>query len=326
MQPYEVLEHEWAKWNDLDPTKMVACSSGTAALHLAIECVCETSHKPNVIVPDYTMIACARAVTLADRVPVFVDCDDRLLMNIEDLRRKVYSGDAAAIMAVPIYGRTLNMYAIIAAAQGIPVIEDLAEAHGIHPHPASAAACWSFYKNKVVGGEEGGAVYFSNVLLAKMARQLRCLGFTEEHDFTHIPRGHNYRLSNTHANLILNSLVRYKDNLYNRRILETCYDKNIRNEWRMPRREVPWVYDIRIPGITIDMQKELVSKLSKYNVRYGFKPMRMQKEYANAHTINTKAYELAHEIIYFPLSPVLPPTIPELAIRDLSLRAPHSYQ
>lgn len=28
MQPFETLEHEWARFNDLDPASMVACSCG----------------------------------------------------------------------------------------------------------------------------------------------------------------------------------------------------------------------------------------------------------------------------------------------------------
>ena len=81
MEPYQQLEREWAEWNHLDPAGMVVCSSGTAALHLALEALCLGGAE--IIVPDYTMIACARAVTLAGCTPVFVDCDERLLMDLE---------------------------------------------------------------------------------------------------------------------------------------------------------------------------------------------------------------------------------------------------
>ena len=80
MQPFEQLEQEWARFNDLDPAGMVACSSGTSALHLA----CESMDLPlgsNVICPDFTMIACPRAISLAGMIPVFVDCDDKLLLD-----------------------------------------------------------------------------------------------------------------------------------------------------------------------------------------------------------------------------------------------------
>ena len=57
LEPYEQLELKFAKWNRLDPEGMVACSSGTAALHLALEAM-QLPQGSQVIVPDLTMVAC----------------------------------------------------------------------------------------------------------------------------------------------------------------------------------------------------------------------------------------------------------------------------
>lgn len=84
MEAYESLEQEFAQWQGLDPRGMVACSSGTAALHLALEAL-QLPQGSQVIVPDYSMIACPRAVVLADLRPVFVDCDEQLLMDLKKL-------------------------------------------------------------------------------------------------------------------------------------------------------------------------------------------------------------------------------------------------
>src|SRR5262249_3891926 len=157
-----------------------------------------TSH---VLVPDFTMIACARAVTLAGLKPVFVDCDSSLLVDL-DCVESFYANrlpyvPTPVVIAVHIYGRRVDMDKLHASVEGAAwVVEDLAEAHGIRPHPDTKAACWSFYKNKLVAGEEGGAVWFEDTERAEKARMLRCQGFTESHDFYHIPRGHNYRLAN----------------------------------------------------------------------------------------------------------------------------------
>ena len=61
---------------------------------------------------------------------------------------------ADVVLTVHLYGRK----APTDFGERIHVVEDLAEAHGIAPNPNSDAACWSFYKNKVIAGEEG-AVY-----------------------------------------------------------------------------------------------------------------------------------------------------------------------
>jgi perosamine synthetase len=212
VEPYQELEQQWARWNSLDPAGMVVCSSGTAALHLALEAM-QLSAGSKVIVPDFTMIACARAVTLAGLEPVLVDCTEHDLSIDCDLAssavRKYHQ--VRAIMPVHIYGRRCPMNKItgIARCEGLYVVEDLAEAHGILPHPDTDAACWSFYKNKIIHGEEGGAVWFRSEERARHARSLRSLGFTEAHDFTHIPRGHNYRMSNAHASLVLDCLDRF---------------------------------------------------------------------------------------------------------------------
>src|SRR5882757_10054564 len=80
LQSHEMLERKFATWNHLPYEGMVACSSGTAALHLALEAL-QLPPGSQVIIPDFAMIACARAVTLAELVPVFVDVKDDLLID-----------------------------------------------------------------------------------------------------------------------------------------------------------------------------------------------------------------------------------------------------
>ena len=111
MQPHERLELEFADWAGVK--NVVACSSGTAALHLALEAL-ELPRGAKVLVPDFTMVACARAVTLAGLVPVFVDCGEDMLISIDQLEQAVYklNGEAHAIMPVHVYGRRCHMAAI----------------------------------------------------------------------------------------------------------------------------------------------------------------------------------------------------------------------
>jgi len=243
-ETYEQLEREFAEWNHLDPAGMVACSSGTAALHLALEALGVLQNNGVVALPDFTMVACARAVHLAEGWPEFVDCDARLQIHPE-LVSEV--GDARVIMPVHVYGRSPDVSKIELRSFYTPphLVEDLAEAHGVRPHPLTSAACWSFYKNKVIAGEEGGAVWFKQREHAVRARCLRSLGFTDSHDFTHVPRGHNYRMSNAHADLVLKSLWRYEENVARRREIEGWYEEVCPDEWKMPERSVPWVYDLR---------------------------------------------------------------------------------
>lgn len=300
MRAHEVLELEFGSW--IGNPNVVVCSSGTAALHLALECL-GLPRGSLVVVPEFTMVSCARAVTLADLTPVFVDCGPDLLIDPQQL----FSIQADAVMAVHIYGRRCNMSAIMdwAKQRRRFVIEDLSEAHGIPPHPGTDAACWSFYSNKIIAGQEGGAVAFIDAGRAKLARQLRCVGFTDKHDFNHIPRGHNYRLADALAELILPGLRSVGDNLAQRRRVEQWYESRTPEFWRMPKRDVCWVYDLRIPGMRTPQQDALVNRLNQLGIaaRHGFKPMSSQVEYRREGAGRTRAWVLAQEVIYLPVYP-----------------------
>lgn len=328
LQPYERLEHELAEWasslggQQYMPEQVVVCSSGTAALHLALEAL-ELPPGSEVLVPDYTMVACARAVTLAGLTPVFVDCDDRLLMDPHHIPRACdYQnlGPIRGVMPVHVYGRTCNMYAVTdyAGSYHLKVVEDLAEAHGVAPHQLTDAACWSFYRNKIIAGEEGGAVAFKDPAHAAVARELRSLGFTAAHDFRHRPRGHNYRLANCLAEKVLASLRRWEVPLVGRtqkgtvlemrREAEAWYDDchGMPLVWQQPPRDAPWVYDIRVPGLTRGKMAEAVRVLNAEGIeaRMGFLPMSLQEEYCNCKTVGTvNSSGAANEVVYLPLTP-----------------------
>lgn len=217
-----------------------------------------------------------------------------------------------AIMVVHIYGRVCNMDLVHAFAEkhGLYVIEDLAEAHGVQPHPKTHAICHSFYRNKIVYGEEGGAVWFKNNEHAKLARQLRSLGFTDAHDFNHIPRGHNYRMSNAHASLVLDSLSRYRENLADRWRQMEQLDSACPAEWKLAPRSAPWIYDFRIPGLT--KQDEIVTELNKVGItaRHCFKPMHLQREFKDCRLVcnatGSEALTASQEVIYIALVPHRP--------------------
>lgn len=302
-EPYEELEVKFAEWNELDPTGMVACSSGTAALHLAFEAM-SLPLGSRVIAPDLTMVACPRAVVLAGLVPEFVDCDDSLLLRPGDVWDM---GEDGGLLIVHTYGRRAKVGSLSVICRHLRVIEDLAEAHGVRPSELTDAACFSFYKNKIIYGEEGGAVWFRDPEHARRARQLRSLGFTDAHDFTHIPRGHNYRMSNAHAKLILPSLAEADQNLAKRRQIEQWYDARVPKEWHMPPRDVVWVYDLRIPGMVYAQQDNLVRGLNQRGVaaRHAFKPMTTLDEWRGQQPVSPNALRLSQEVIYLPAYPYL---------------------
>lgn len=312
MELYEQLEYEFATWQGLEPSRMVVCSSGTAALHLALEAL-ELPPGSGVLVPDYTMIACPRAVSMAGLAPILVDCRSDLLLDSTLL--DCAPSTTRAVMPVHIYGRQCDMATIYQKAQrmGWWVVEDLAEAHGILPHSSTDAACWSFYKNKIVCGEEGGAVYFKSQDKADIARSLRCLGFPggvsgQAPEYKHRPRGHNYRLSNLHAKPILQSLRCWGNNNQARREIEGWYEEECPPAWRNGSRGAVWVYDMLIPNLSPTRQHYIVQELNKQNIaaRLGFHPVHLQQEYALCRLLcysSPRSKALGQQVVYLPVQP-----------------------
>ena len=307
MQTYEKLEHAWARYHDVDPRRCVVCSSGTAALHLALECL-DLPRDCHVIVPDYTMIACARAVTLARRRVRVADISPRnLLIDAEALRRSI-TPKTKTVMLVHLYGRRVpsDVYQV-ARRNDLVVIEDCAEFHGARLSGEADAYCWSFYHNKIVGGEEGGAIIFNSLSKAAKARRLRSLGTLEDLNglpvYQHEPYGHNYRLSNVHASLILNSLGAIEETLSRRSVLQSVYDEVVPASWKLLQpREVTWVYDVTIPGLGEVRRQVVIDKLARagVGVRPGFVPISRQKEYRKSTSgicCNT-AKELSQQTLY----------------------------
>lgn len=304
MEAYQLFEQQFAEWAGVE--NVVGCSSGTSALHLALESL-QLPLGSEVITSDFSMIAVPRAIALAGLVPVFVDCGSDLLLD-SDLLDAAVTERTSAIVAPHIYGRVCHEDVVtVAKRHGLRLIEDCAEAHMRLGWCESAdASCFSFYRNKIIAGEEGGAIAFRDPSCAKLARQLRSLGFTDAHDFNHLPRGHNYRLSNAHALLILDSLAKADANIAARREIEAWYDAVCPAEWLMPPRIAAWVYDIRIPGIDSETQSKIVHDLQSAGIaaRHAFKLMSMQAEFASCRRIESgNAYAASTSVVYLPIQP-----------------------
>jgi dTDP-4-amino-4,6-dideoxygalactose transaminase len=306
-QPFEQLELEFGQF--IGNPNTVAVSSGTAALHIACE-VARTKItddvtgevRPSIAIPEYTMVACARAAAMADLDIHFVDCNDDLQMNMDLIPDQMH-----IVMAVHIYGNLCDVAALHRKPYGPLIIEDMAEVHGAKPHPNSFAACWSFYKNKTIHGEEGGMIVFKNAHDVRLAKQLRTLGFDDNHDYFHVPRGVNARMSNAHAELILPSLRNFKQNKKHKHHLANTYDNCVPKRWFKPVCIYPWIYPLRIKGMVSFQQGEIVRRLNKKGIaaRQGFKSMKLQAEFEHLRGNpfqQTNAMELQHEIIYLPLS------------------------
>lgn len=176
----------------------VCVNSGTSALQLAY-LAAGVGAGDEVIVPAMTFIATAMAATYIGAKPVCVDVDGFCAMNPEAVESAI-TPKTKAIAPVHLYGQPADMDAVtqIAERNGIPVIEDAAQAHGAEYRGRRCggmglAAAWSFYPGKNLGAlGEGGAVTTNDPAVAEKCRMLRDWGQSAKG--VHSEKGFNYRM------------------------------------------------------------------------------------------------------------------------------------
>ncbi len=288
------FEELWAQKNKM--AFGVSCNSGTNAIYLALKAL-GIGPGDEVIVPEYTMIATAWAVSYTGATPVFVDCKDDLNMDWSKVESKI-SDKTKAIILVHIYGRKSieiqDGTRRLLCAQGIFIVEDMAEAHGIEPQ--GDIACYSFYGNKILTTGEGGMCLTDNKEWADEMRKLSNMYMDEKRTMLHPKMGHNFRMTNLQAAVGVAQVMRLDEILAKRKQIEKWYDENVPDALKMPRREVLWMYDIQT-----DNQEELKAHLEANGIptRYGFKPMSMQPQYLGEYK-NLNAYKWSKRILYLP--------------------------
>jgi perosamine synthetase len=108
-----------------------AVCNGSAALELAVKAI-GVQPGDEVILPSFTIISCALAVIRAGATPVYVDADPHTWNMRIDLIKPLITEKTKAIMAVHIYGLTVDMDPLlkIAREHDLKVIEDAAEVIG----------------------------------------------------------------------------------------------------------------------------------------------------------------------------------------------------
>jgi len=203
----------------------VAVTNGTVALHLALVSL-GIGTGDEVIIPSFTMIATAFAVTYKGAVPVFVDADkDTWNIDTKKIEEKI-SKKTKAILPVHIFGLLCNMDAInrIARENKLFVIEDAAEAHGAESGNKKAGnfsdiAAFSFFANKNITTGEGGMIVTNSEELYKKVKYYKnmCFPVNGRRTYIHEDIGYNYRMSNLHAAIGL-AQVEKADSYKKRRI------------------------------------------------------------------------------------------------------------
>ena len=185
----------------------VGVASGTDALMLTLR-ACGIRTGDEVILPTFTFVANASAVSALGAKPVFTDIHPNTY-NIDpaQLQRHV-TPQTRAIIAVHLYGLPADMGPIVAFARSnkLAVIEDAAQAIGASYQVRRTcslvdAACFSFYPTKNLGAcGDAGLIVTNSAEIAAGARKLRNHGQTKK--YASSEPGWNSRLDEIQAAIL----------------------------------------------------------------------------------------------------------------------------
>lgn len=213
----------------------IAVSNGTAALEVAVQAL-GIGEGDEVIMPTFTIISCAMAVTKVGAIPVLVDSSlCTWNMNVNEIETKITSR-TKAIMMVHLYGLPVEIDEVIALAKkyNLKVIEDAAEMHGqtYKGKPCGSfgdISTFSFYPNKHITTGEGGMVVTDDDELAERCRLLRNLCFRKDVRYIHDEISDNYRFTNLQAAVGMAQLERLTEFVERKREMGRYYTEKLKD-------------------------------------------------------------------------------------------------
>lgn len=211
----------------------LGCSSGTAALHLALTAL-DIGKGDEVIVPANSFIATALAVSYTGAKVVFADVEDNGSISFKDVLLKL-TDRTKAVIPVHLYGHPVNVEELrFLLPAGVKIIEDAAQAFGaLHSrYPVGAfgdITAFSFYPAKNLGtcGQGGMVATLSDTLAEKISSLINVGRGDSHYDFKY--KGFNYRLDAVKA-----------------AFLSCCVDYILK--WNVKRRSAASRYIINLAG------------------------------------------------------------------------------
>jgi dTDP-4-amino-4,6-dideoxygalactose transaminase len=282
---------------------VAALSSGTAAIHLALELL-GVSRGDEVICQSFTFSASANPIMYLGATPIFVD-SEKDTWNIcpvlleQAIKDRIANGKKPkAIVAVHLYGMPYKIKEIteISNKYNIPVVEDSAEAlgssyNGVQCGSFGAIGVLSFNGNKIITTSGGGALVSKNEDYKKNAVFLATQARDEAPHYQHSVVGYNYRMSNILAGIGRGQMEVLQDRVNARRSVYQTYFDQLSPLKNIEFLQEPagyysnrWLTCILTPSF--EVREEIRNVLLQDNIesRPLWKPMHLQpvfKKYSN---------------------------------------------
>ena len=307
------LEQEFAAMLDLPFA--IACSSGTAAVHL---CISALGLEPGdeIVVPPITDIGTVLPILWQNAVPVFADVEPlTMTLDPDDVSRKI-TRKTRAIIAVHLAGQMCDMEALrkLADQHKLVLIEDCSQAYwaefkGNLAGTLGDMACFSLQQSKHVTCGEGGLMVTRSAEYARIAGLFADKGWPR--DINSLGSGRflflsqNYRLSELQGAVALAQIRKVKTIVSRRRQSAESLSALVGNVAGVHTPYIPthtkhayWLYMLRVtqPADGVHTKKigdALVANGVPAWVRYIADPLYLSPLFTKPATYGTSGYPFA---------------------------------
>ena len=330
------FENLIAKNIGLMENQTVVTSCGTTALQLGLLAL---GVKPNdlVIVPSYTFIATANAVSHTGAKPWILDAEmDYLTIDPKKLDKELelktfmqngYSfhkdtkQKISCIIPVHVFGGPPNIDAIklIADKFSIPILLDSAcgigskyKGHKLGQNKLSGII--SFNGNKTITSGSGGVFYSSEQFIVDKVRHLSSTAKCSK-KYEHDEIGYNHRMSNIQAALGFAQLEQLEKIVREKKLIHQNYKNAFVNLKQCKLISDPpwgesshWLNAILIKKSNSKNIKKLMEILTAFKIRanYFWKPLHLQKPYKNHIQAKLNSLnDIQERVLILPSSPRL---------------------
>jgi len=198
MNPVELFENEFEEF--LGVNYAVAVCNGTAALHSALLAL-DVQPGDKVITTPFTFVATANTILMCGATPVFADVDpETYCIDPKEVEKQLdIHPDAVGVVAVHLFGRTVDMVALRYAMGERFIVEDASQALGARIDCLDAnagslgdAGTFSFYASKNLSSYEGGMIVTPYTSVHEKLLKIRNHGLDENNRM--VTMGYNYKM------------------------------------------------------------------------------------------------------------------------------------
>ena len=211
----------------------IVVNNATLALTIALQGL-GIGPGDEVIVPDFTFVATANAVSLAGAQPVFADIGrETFTIDLPDAEARITSR-TAAIVPVHLNGRSSDMEALaaLAAKHGLAVVEDAAQAMGSarggrHLGAFGDAGVFSLGTTKVITSGQGGVILTRRGDLACACARIKDHGRLSRSAEVHDTLGFNSKFTDLQAAVGLAQFRKLPGRIARKRAIFERYRRNL---------------------------------------------------------------------------------------------------